>query len=93
MSKNNEDFLIKKIDLIFQKLENIEKHLGIEDKTIYDNMEPSYSIKDTAIILGCSPNKVRQYIKYNMLDSFKTGYKKMVCSESIKKLINNHKTG
>lgn len=91
MSKNNEDFLNKKIDLIFQKLENIEKHLGIEDKTIYDNMEPSYSIKDTATILGCSPHKVGQYIKYNMLDSFKAGYKKMVCSKSIKKLIEVHK--
>jgi len=90
MSKNNEDFLNKKIDLIFQKLENIEKHLGIEDKTIYDNMEPSYSIKDTAIILGCSPHKIREYIKYNMLESFRVGYKKMVVSESIKKLIKNN---
>ena len=44
MSKGNEDFLNKKIDLIFQKLEKIEKHLGIEDKTIYDNTEPSYSV-------------------------------------------------
>jgi hypothetical protein len=89
MSKNNEDFLNKKIDLIFQKLENIEKHLGIEDKTIYDNMEPSYSIKDTAIILGCSPHKIREYIKYNMLESFRVGYKKMVVSESIKKMIKD----
>ena len=90
MSKNNEDFLNKKIDLIFQKLENIENHLGIEDKTIYDNMEPSYSVKDTAIILGCTPHKVRQYIKYNMLESFRVGYKKMVVSKSIKKLIKNN---
>ena len=45
-------------------------------KTIYDDMEPSYSIKDTATILGCSPQKVRQYIKYNMLESFRVGYKK-----------------
>ena len=80
-----------RLDLILEKLENIEKHLGIYKKTIYDDMQPSYTIKDTATILGCTPYKVRQYIKYNMLDSFKTGYKKMVCSESIKKLIEVHK--
>ena len=76
-----------KLDLILEKLENIEKHLGIYKKTIYDDMQPSYSIKDTATILGCTPHKVRQYIKYNMLESFRVGYKKMVVSESIKKLI------
>ena len=80
-----------KLNLILEKLENIEKHLGIYKKTIYDDMQPSYTIKDTATILGCTPYKVRQYIKYNMLDSFKTGYKKMVCSKSIKKLIEVHK--
>ena len=80
----------QKLDLILEKLENIEKHLGIYEKTIYDDMEPSYSIKDTATILGCSPQKVRQYIKYNMLESFRVGYKKMVRSESIKKLIKHH---
>lgn len=85
--------LSNKLDTILQKLENIEKHLGIETKTIYDDMKPSYSVKDTAIILGCTPQKVRQYIKYNMLESFRVGYKKMVRSESIKKLIKEHKTG
>ena len=80
-----------RLDFILEKLENIEKHLGIYKKTIYDDMQPSYTIKDTATILGCTPYKVRQYIKYNMLDSFKTGYKKMVCSKSIKKLIEVHK--
>ena len=79
-----------KLDLILEKLENIEKHLGIYKKTIYDDMQPSYSIKDTATILGCTPHKVRQYIKYNMLESFKVGYKKMVVSKSIKKLIKNN---
>ena len=88
-----ENEISKKLDAIIQRLENIEDHLGIKTKTIYDDMQPSYSIKDTSIILGCTPHKVRQYIKYNMLDSFRVGYKKMVCSESIKKLINNHKTG
>ena len=50
----------QKLDLIIEKLENIEKHLGVYKKTIYDDMEPSYSIKDAATILGCSPQKVRQ---------------------------------
>jgi predicted transcriptional regulator len=53
-------------------------------------MKPAYSVKDAATILGCTPHKVRQYIKYNMLDSFRVGYKKMIRSESIKKLIQNN---
>ena len=80
----------KRLDLILKKLENIEKHLGIYTKTIYDDMKPAYSVKDAATILGCTPHKVRQYIKYNMLDSFRVGYKKIVRSESIKKLIQNN---
>lgn len=52
-------------------------------------MQPSYTIKDTATILGCTPHKVSQYIKYNMLESFRVGYKKMVVSESIKKMIKD----
>ena len=76
-----------KLDLILEKLENIEKQLGMYKKTIFDDMQPSYTIGDTASILGCTPHKVRQYIKYNMLESFRVGYKKMVVSESIKKLI------
>jgi hypothetical protein len=39
--------LSNKLDTILQKLENIEKHLGIETKTIYDDMKPAYSLKDT----------------------------------------------
>ena len=76
-----------KLDLILQKLETIEKQLNIEPKTIYDNMEEAHSIKDSAKILGCSETKVRQYIKYEMLDSFKVGHKRMIKSESIKRLI------
>lgn len=79
-----------KLDLILQKLEAIEKHLDIEPKTIYDNMEEAHSIKDSAKILGCSETKVRQYIKYEMLDSFKVGHKRMIKSESIKKLIQDN---
>ena len=76
-----------KLDLILQKLDAIEKHLNIQSKTIYDNMAEAYSIKDAAKILGCSETKVRQYIKYEMLDSFKVGHKRMIKSESIKRLI------
>ena len=79
-----------KLDLILQKLEAIEKQLNIEPKTIYDNMEEAHSIKDSAKILGCSETKVRQYIKYEMLDSFKVGHKRMIKSESIKKLIQDN---
>jgi hypothetical protein len=89
-SEINEDSDDKRLDLILKKLENIEKHLGIYTKTIYDDMKPAYSVKDAATILGCTPQKVRQYIKYNMLDSFRVGYKKMIRSESIKKLIQNN---
>ena len=76
-----------KLDIILQKLEAIEKHLNIQSKTIYDDMAEAYSIKDTAKILGCSEIKVRQYIKYEMLDSFKVGHKRMIKSKAIKKFI------
>tara|TARA_B100001248_G_C27381822_1_gene457356 strand:- start:1985 stop:2239 length:255 start_codon:yes stop_codon:yes gene_type:complete len=79
--------MMDKLDIVLQKLEAIEKHLNIKSKTIYDNMAESYSIKDTAKILGCSETKVRQYIKYEMLDSFKIGHRRMIKSKAIKKLI------
>ena len=79
-----------KLDIILQKLEAIEKHLNIKNKTIYDNMAEAYSIKDTSKILGCSEAKVRQYIKYEMLDTFKVGHKRMVKSKAIKKLIEQN---
>ena len=79
-----------KLDIILQKIEAIEKHLNIQSKTIYDDMAEAYSIKDTAKILGCSEIKVRQYIKYEMLDSFKVGHKRMIKSKAIKKLIKQN---
>jgi AraC-like DNA-binding protein len=79
-----------KLDIILQKLEAIEKHLNIQSKTIYDDMAEAYSIKDTAKILGCSETKVRQYIKYEMLDSFKIGHKRMIKSKAIKRLIKQN---
>ena len=79
-----------KLDLILQKLEKIEKQLNIEPKTIYDNMSETYSVKETSKILGCSEKKVRQYIEYEMLDSFRVGHKRMIKSESIKQLIKHN---
>ena len=82
--------LEKKIDLISQKISKIEEHLGIDTKSIYGNMKEAYSVKDTSKILGCSEYKVRQYIKYEMLKTFKVGHKKMITSESLKELIKNN---
>tara|TARA_B100002052_G_C15653972_1_gene494129 strand:+ start:398 stop:649 length:252 start_codon:yes stop_codon:yes gene_type:complete len=76
-----------RLDIILQKLEAIEKHLNIQTKTIYDDMAEAYSIKDTAKVLGCSEKQVRQYIKYEMLDSFKFGHRRMIKSKAIKKFI------
>tara|TARA_Y100000385_G_C12661679_1_gene454036 strand:+ start:129 stop:473 length:345 start_codon:yes stop_codon:yes gene_type:complete len=82
--------LTKKIDLIIKKLDAIEEHLNIKPKTIYDDMKEAYTVKDTSLVLGCSEKKVREYIKWNMLEHFKVGYKKMVTSRSIKKLIQQN---
>ena len=82
--------MMDKLDIIIKKLEVIEKHLNIKSKTIYDNMAEAYSIKDTAQILGCSETKVRKYIKYEMLDTFKVGHRRMVKSKAIKKLIKQN---
>lgn len=76
-----------KLDIILEKIEAIEKHLNIQSKSIYGDMAEAYSIKDTAKILGCSETKVRQYIKYEMLDSFKVGHKRMIKSKAIKEFI------
>ncbi|MDC0529143.1 helix-turn-helix domain-containing protein [Gammaproteobacteria bacterium] len=85
------DDISEKLNLILKKLEAIEENLGITSKTIYDDMKPTYSIKETAAILGCTSQKVRKYVEYNMLDSIKVGHKVMVESESIKKLVNDNK--
>jgi hypothetical protein len=89
-NKESNSEIIRRLDLVLKKLEGIEEHLGINTKTIYDDMKPAYSVKDTAAILGCSQHKVRQYIKYDMLETFKVGSKKMVHSKSITKLIKEN---
>ncbi len=80
----------QKLDLIIQKLENIEAHLGIK-RTICDQMHEAYTVSDTAKILGCTQRKTRQYIAWGMLETFQIGKKKMITSPSIKKLISEHK--
>jgi spore coat polysaccharide biosynthesis predicted glycosyltransferase SpsG len=90
-TKTNEYNDEKKLDLILEKLENIEKHLGIktnpDPKTIYDDMEVGYTVKDTAKILGCSINKVRNLQNISALTSYMLGRQKMITSESIKNVI------
>ena len=79
------------MDLILEKLESIEKYLGIKTnpnpKSIYDDMEVGYSVKDTAKILGCSINKVRNLQNIGALNSYMLGRQKMITSDSIKNVI------
>ena len=50
----------------------------------------NWIIKDASKVLGCSMTKVRQFIKYEFLDTFKIGQKIMITSESLKRLIENN---
>ncbi|MDA7857090.1 hypothetical protein N9B16_01275 [Gammaproteobacteria bacterium] len=79
----------KKLDLILKKIELIEEHLGLKSKpkTMYDDMEVGYTVKDTAKILGCSINKVRHLQNIEALNSYMAGRQKMITSESIKNVI------
>ena len=80
----------KKLDLILQKLEVIEEHLGLKSKpkTIYDDMEIGYSVKDTAKILGCGIQKVRDLQNIGSLKSYMLGRQKMITSESIRNVVS-----
>ena len=55
----------KKIDEIFSRLDEIEKRVGIQPKKLSDFMDEAYSVKDASKILGCTMEKVRQFIKYD----------------------------
>lgn len=81
----------KKIDEIFSRLDEIEKRVGIQPKKLSDFMDEAYSVKDASKILGCTMEKVRQFIKYDFLDTFRVGRKIMITSESIKRIMENHK--
>ena len=80
----------KKLDLILQKLEVIEEHFGLKSKpkTIYDDMEIGYSVKDTAKILGCGIQKVRDLQNIGSLKSYMLGRQKMITSESIRNVVS-----
>ena len=80
-----------KLDEILKRISNIENHLGIDKQVKYRNMKPAYDIKEAAILLGCSPSKVRKYIEYGFLEKFKIGRKVMILSDSINKLIQDNK--
>ena len=54
-------------------------------------MKPAYDINETAKILGCTSSKVRKYIEFNFLETFKIGHKKMIITKSIEKLIEDNK--
>jgi DNA-directed RNA polymerase sigma subunit (sigma70/sigma32) len=81
----------KKIDEIFSRLDEIEKRVGIQPKKLSDFMDEAYSVKDASKILGCTMEKVRQFIKYDFLDTFRVGRKIMITSESIKRIMEYHK--
>jgi hypothetical protein len=77
----------QKLDLILKKLEAIEAHLDIKPRSLYDNLKPTLTVADAAEFLGCNQNKVRQYVKWKMLDSFKVGHKIMIVTSSLQELI------
>jgi len=80
----------QKLDQILSRLDEVEKMVGIQPRKLSDFIEGSYSIKDASKLLGCSMEKVRKYIKFNFLDTFKIGRKIMITSESLKRLMENH---
>ena len=45
------------------------------------------TVADAAELLGCNQTKVRQYVKWKMLDSFKVGHKIMIVTSSLRELI------
>jgi|TARA_B110000879_G_scaffold205594_1_gene286209 hypothetical protein len=83
-------FESKKLDLILNKLDAIEEHLNLKSKpnSAYDNMEVGYSVKDTAKILGCGIQKVRDLQNIGALKSFMLGRQKMITSESIRNVVS-----
>ena len=87
----------EKLNLILKKLQAIEEHLGLKtkpkpkpetgSKSIYDDMEVGYTVKDTAKILGCSINKVRKLQNIGALTSYMIGRQKMIASSKVLQLL------
>ena len=79
-----------KLDLILQRLEIIEINLGIKSKSLFDNLQPTLTVEDAAKLMGCTQPKIRQYIKWNMLETFKVGGRRMIISSSLTELIKSN---
>ena len=79
-----------KLDLILQRLEIIEINLGIKSKSLFDNLQPTLTVEDAAKLMGCTQPKIRQYIKWNMLETFKVGGRRMILSSSLTELIKSN---
>ena len=79
-----------KLDLILQRLEIIEINLGIKYKSLFDNLQPTLTVEDAAKLMGCTQPKIRQYIKWNMLETFKVGGHRMILSSSLTELIKSN---
>jgi excisionase family DNA binding protein len=80
----------KKLDIILKKLETIESNLGIKPKSLFDNLKPTVTVGDAAKLMGCTQPKIRQYIKWNMLETFKVGGRRMIVSSSLVDLIKSN---
>ena len=80
----------QKLDLILKKLEIIESNLGIKSKSLFDNLQPTVTVEDAAKLMGCTQPKIRQYIKWNMLETFKVGGRRMIVSSSLIELIKSN---
>jgi len=78
------------LNQILQRLDVIERHIDIKPKSLYDNIKPTVTIADAAKLLGCREAKVRQYIKWKMLETFKLGSRRMIVSNSLRKLIKSN---
>ena len=79
-----------KLDLILKRLDIIEMNLGIKPKSLFDNLQPTVTVADAAKLMGCNTPKIRQYIKWNMLDTFKVGGRRMIVSGSLAELIKSN---
>ena len=75
---------------ILQRIDVIEKHLDIKPKSLFDNLQPTVTVEDAAKLMGCTQPKIRQYIKWNMLETFKVGGRRMIVSSSLTELIKSN---
>ena len=80
----------QKLDQILERLEVIEKSLGIKKPSLWDNLKPLYNVADASKLLGCSASQVRKYLEFGILEEVRLGYKKMISSKSIEKLYKSH---